>query len=124
MRKALLSPRALIVTGLAAVGLFGSILCGSSVDNTLEALQTETSFTEATNIPENDPTAIPDSEQYTLFYDGTRLVVYDAFGTCVYQQTAPILDMLSKADKTELEREGLVFFSRSDVIEMLYYLNS
>ncbi len=124
MQKAPLSPRLLIAAGLAAVGLFGGILCESSMDNTPEALQTEMFLAEAVQAPVSIPTAIPDSDKYTLFYDGTKLIVYDASGTSVYQQTAPILDMLSEADKTELEREGLVFFSRSEVIEMLYYLNS
>lgn len=69
------------------------------------------------------PSELPLSEYYVLRTDGTSLLLYDAAERLIYKQTLTH-SMLSENDKKELERDGIRLASRSEVLEMLSYLNS
>lgn len=71
-----------------------------------------------------DLSDLPYSDYYTLRLENGKIRLYGADGTEIYCENDFSPDALSARDKAELERDGLVLASRSDVIEILTYLKS
>lgn len=67
---------------------------------------------------------LPDCAFYTLRLQGETLTVYGDQNRPLYRISSFSNAMLSEKDITELERDGLRLTSRSEVLELLAYLES
>ena len=81
--------------------------------------------TDTDNVPAVTSLAdLPDCAFYTLRLQGETLTVYGDQNRPLYRISSFSNAMLSEKDITELERDGLRLTSRSEVLELLAYLES
>ena len=81
--------------------------------------------TDTDNVPAVTSLAdLPDCAFYTLRLQGETLTVYGNQNRPLYRISSFSNAMLSEKDITELERDGLRLTSRSEVLELLAYLES
>lgn len=67
---------------------------------------------------------IPYSENYVLKLENNFISVYGNSGERIYSEPITHSQMLSHNDIIELEQHGMYFSDRSQLIEILNYLNS
>ena len=80
---------------------------------------------DAGSLPSEQSLAeLPDCAFYTLRLQGETFTVYNDQNQPIYRISGFSDAMLSEEDITELERDGLKLTSRSEVLELLAYLES
>lgn len=67
---------------------------------------------------------IPYAESYLLNLENNNVFVYNNSGELIYTEPLSYPEMLSPNDIIELEQHGMFFSDRSQLIEILNYLNS
>ncbi len=67
---------------------------------------------------------IPYAESYLLNLENNDIYVYSNSGELIYTESLSHSEMLSPNDIIELEQHGMFFSDRSQLIEILNYLNS
>ncbi len=111
------------IAAIIALGAAVFLSCEHLIRYEAHSVKTDETVREPDTALLSKLTELPQSEHYVLRTDGTSLLVYDAEERLIYKQPLAYV-LLSEKDKKELERDGLRLTSRSDVLEMLYYLSS
>ena len=70
------------------------------------------------------PEALPISKKYVLKLVGEHICVYDNENKLIFKDMSGCISSLSSKDIYELERDGIVYTVRSEIIEILNYLKS